>query len=105
MGHSNEFSVHYWQLAVLLAGIFVIFLFSNANRGVMHGINIEAVSEGERAFAAGLTVSFQNIFGFACGPLLPSVVVQLVGCTVQAAWPDVLWNQQALDGAKFAAGM
>merc|ERR1719373_1048926 len=73
--------------------------------GALYGINTDSVSEDARTFAAGLTVSFQNVFGYAFGPLFPSGVAELVGDTVQDIWPDWPWHQRAVDGAKYAAGM
>lgn len=101
----NKESVVYWQLAMLVLCIFAIFFIVNAMTGVLYGINSDACSEEVRTFAVGLTVSFQNVFGYACGPLLPSGVAQLVGSCVQRVWPHWPWHRHAVDGAKFAAGM
>jgi len=103
--YTNETSVVYWQLAVMVLCIFGIFFFINAITGALYGINTDAVCEEARTFAAGLTVSFQNVFGYAFGPLLPSFVSQVVGSSVTDVWPDWHWDRKAVDGAKFAAGM
>jgi len=102
---SNRRVIVYWQLSLLVACISCIFFVINTITGALYGINTESVEEEERTFAAGLTVSFQNVFGYACGPLLPSAFSQLVGDTVKDFWPRWPWNQEAVDGAKFAAGM
>lgn len=103
--YSNQQSVVYWELAVLFATIFLLFLFVNSITGMLYGINIDSVNEEDRTFAAGLTVSFQNVFGFAFGPLLSSAVSELVGDAVQQYWPEWPWRPVAVDGAKYAAGM
>mmetsp|Transcript_78511 Transcript_78511/g.163106 ORF Transcript_78511/g.163106 Transcript_78511/m.163106 type:complete len:690 (+) Transcript_78511:48-2117(+) len=103
--YSNKASVVYWQLGLLVLCIFLIFFCINGITGALYGINTESVSEEARTFAAGLTVSWQNVFGFAFGPLLPSAVAEIVGNSVQDYWPMWHWNQAAIDGAKYAAGM
>jgi len=102
---TNTQSTVYWQLAVLVACVFSIFVLINSVTGVLYGINTDAVSPEMRTFAAGLTVSFQNVFGFAFGPLLPSTAAELVGRGLPREWPGFIWDRQAVDGAKYAVGM
>mmetsp|Transcript_52225 Transcript_52225/g.167401 ORF Transcript_52225/g.167401 Transcript_52225/m.167401 type:complete len:647 (+) Transcript_52225:90-2030(+) len=39
------------------------------------GINVQAVPEHMRTFASGLEIMLRNILGFACGPLLPGLIM------------------------------
>jgi len=102
---ANAPQVIYWHLVVLVIFVFVIFALLNSITGTLYGINTEAVGDDMRTFAAGLTVSFQNVFGYAFGPLLPSCVAGFVGHIIEDVWPDIPWDKKAVDGARFAVGM
>merc|ERR1712151_905243 len=73
--------------------------------GTLYGINTAAVEPQLRTFAAGMTVSFQNVFGYAFGPLIPGAVASVTGRCIDHIWPNVEWNAHAINGATFAAGM
>eukprot|EP00928_Gymnodinium_smaydae_P094342 TRINITY_DN7907_c0_g1_i2.p1 TRINITY_DN7907_c0_g1~~TRINITY_DN7907_c0_g1_i2.p1 ORF type:complete len:562 (-),score=108.96 TRINITY_DN7907_c0_g1_i2:167-1852(-) len=103
--HYNIVTVVYPELFALMLGTFIIFVFINAITGTLYGVNTDAVNVELRTFAAGLTVSFQNVFGFACGPLIPSAFASIVSVSVGRIWPEFDWNPAAVDGAQFAAGM
>lgn len=42
------------------------------------GINVEVIAPEVRTFASGVELTVRNILGFACGPLLPGLVMQLI---------------------------
>ncbi|CAK0877401.1 unnamed protein product [Prorocentrum cordatum] len=103
--NNNEDSTSNWTLVILNVLVFIMFACINAVTGVLYGINTEAAADELRSVAAGLTVSSQNVFGYACGPLIPGAFAAFVGISVSSWWPEFHWDAKALDGAKFSAGM
>eukprot|EP00401_Gymnodinium_catenatum_P063564 CAMPEP_0117509484 /NCGR_PEP_ID=MMETSP0784-20121206/27498_1 /TAXON_ID=39447 /ORGANISM="" /LENGTH=624 /DNA_ID=CAMNT_0005305091 /DNA_START=79 /DNA_END=1950 /DNA_ORIENTATION=+ len=102
---SNSSSVVYWQFGILLTCVFALFVCINSIIGTLYGINTSCTRPEYKTITSGLTVSFQNVFGYAFGPLVPGAFVSFVEVSLDDIWPNVTWNQRALDGAKFAAGM
>lgn len=99
----NELHVVYWELALLLSCVFIIFMLLNAMTGTLYAINTDATASERRTFAAGLTVAFQNVFGFAFGPLLPGSFASLVATIGPVLWPGV--ETGALSAAQYAGAM
>jgi len=90
-------------LALLLLCVFFIFAFLNAMQGTLYGINTDSTTPETKTSAAALTVSMQNIIGFALGPLLPSVVAEMVGNAIEGAWPAE--DMGVVHSAEFSTGM
>lgn len=62
-------------LVLSLAGCFIIFAALNSTLAGLTGINVGSVPMQRRSLASGLTVSLQNMLGYALGPLLPGLVM------------------------------
>lgn len=90
-------------LGAALFAIFAIFGLINAMQGTLYGINTASVKPDLQTTAAGLTVSMQNIVGFAFGPLLPSITAEVAGSMFTQAWPDA--HPGSLRSAQFSVGM
>jgi len=90
-------------LGLLLACVFFIFAFLNAMQGTLYGINTDSTTPETKTSAAALTVSMQNIIGFALGPLLPSCVAEVVGNSIKGAWPEE--DISVVHSAQFSTGM
>uniref|UniRef100_A0A7S2NWA0 Major facilitator superfamily (MFS) profile domain-containing protein n=1 Tax=Zooxanthella nutricula TaxID=1333877 RepID=A0A7S2NWA0_9DINO len=92
-----------WLLALVLTGVFGVFAFLNSMQGTLYGINTDSATPETKTSAAGLTVSMQNVVGFALGPLLPSVTAELVGNGIHDAWPET--DVRVVHSAQFSTGM
>merc|ERR1719293_411341 len=92
-----------WMLALVLTGVFGVFAFLNSMQGTLYGINTDSATPETKTSAAGLTVSMQNVVGFALGPLLPSVTAELVGTAIRGAWPET--ERPVIHSAQFSTGM
>jgi hypothetical protein len=57
----------------------------NASVPALCGINIEVVRDELRPFASGLEMTARNILGYAFGPLLPGLVMDIYAWAVQRA--------------------
>lgn len=90
-------------LAVVLSGIFLLFSLVNCMQGVLYGINTDSTTSETKSSAAGLTVSMQNIIGFAFGPLIPSMVADLVERLISDAYPEE--DKLVVHSASFTTGM
>jgi len=90
-------------LGCVLAGIFCVFALVNSMQGTLYGINTDSTTPETKTSAAALTVSLQNIVGFALGPLLPSVVAEYVGDGIQSWTPEA--GADVARSAQFACGM
>lgn len=62
----------------LFVGIFAQAASLNASVPAICGINCEVIEESMRPVATGLELTFRNVLGFTCGPLLPGVVMQIM---------------------------
>jgi len=94
-----------WHLVTLLLCVFAVFALINGIQGTLYGINTMSAGPEMQAYAAGLTVAFQNVFGYASGPLLPGLFAHFIGSTVKYLWPMFEWNRHAVAGAQYASGM
>lgn len=65
-------------LWVLWTLVFVIFMMLSATIATLTAINCESVDKRMQSFAAGTTVCFQNLLGYAAGCLVPGIVMDLV---------------------------
>jgi len=92
-----------WLLMFVLLCVFCIFALLNSMQGTLYGINTDSTTPETKTSAAALTVSMQNIIGFALGPLLPSLVAELVGHTIGDAWPEE--GVSVIHSAQFSTGM
>lgn len=90
-------------LGVVMAATFIIFSLVNSMQGTLYGINTASASDDFKTSAAGLTVAMQNIIGFAMGPLVPSIVAQMVGDGIQAWTPET--EMSVVRPAQFSTGM
>mmetsp|Transcript_98113 Transcript_98113/g.282020 ORF Transcript_98113/g.282020 Transcript_98113/m.282020 type:complete len:660 (+) Transcript_98113:182-2161(+) len=90
-------------LGCVLAGIFCVFALVNSMQGTLYGINTDSTTPETKTSAAALTVSLQNVVGFALGPLLPSVVAEYVGDGIQSWTPEA--GPDVARSAQFACGM
>jgi len=66
------------SLYLVWGSIFVIFAGFNGAIAGLVGINVASVSTSLRSLGSGCTVSVQNLLGYAMGPLLPGVVMDLI---------------------------
>jgi len=89
-------------LAFVLIGVFLVFALVNSMQGTLYGINTDSVTPETKTTAAGLTVSMQNIIGFALGPLLPGIVAEMTGHLIRDAWEE---DPDVVHGAQFSTGM
>lgn len=92
-----------WLLALVLSGVFCVFALVNAMQGTLYGINTDSTTPETRTSAAALTVTMQNVIGFAMGPLLPSVTAEMVGNCISGAWPET--ELRVVHSAQFSTGM
>merc|ERR1711933_491230 len=67
----------YW-LWLLWLCIFTIWAAHNACIAALAGINIEVIPSPIRTVASGTEMTFRNILGYACGPMLPGFVMDLI---------------------------
>jgi len=72
-------------------------------QGTLYGINTDSTTPATKTAAAGLTVSMQNIIGYALGPLLPGVPAEITGQAIRGRWPEE--PIQAMRAAQFSVGM
>merc|ERR1712113_892828 len=92
-----------WILAAVLTGIFFLFSLVNSMQGTLYGINTDSTTAETKTSAAGLTVSMQNIIGFAFGPLLPSLAADLAASLMHEAEPGE--GNRVVHSAAFSTGM
>jgi len=90
-------------LAGMLGGVFLLFALLNSMQGTLYGINTDSATPETKTAAAGLTVSMQNIVGFAFGPLLPSMAAECVQDLITRLYPTE--DERGYHGASFASGM
>eukprot|EP00930_Biecheleria_cincta_P016641 TRINITY_DN13451_c0_g2_i2.p1 TRINITY_DN13451_c0_g2~~TRINITY_DN13451_c0_g2_i2.p1 ORF type:complete len:646 (+),score=118.67 TRINITY_DN13451_c0_g2_i2:115-2052(+) len=57
--------------------IFIIFAAHNASVAALCGICLQVIPAHMRTFGSGTEIAVRNILGYICGPLLPSIVMQL----------------------------
>jgi len=91
-----------WLLALILVGVFCVFSLLNSTMGTLYGINTDSITPETKTFAAGLTLCMQNVIGFACGPLLPSLTAEFVGHCIRDAWEE---SDGVVHSAQFSVGM
>lgn len=102
--HEAAKRASFHMMALVLISIFFIFALVNAVQGTLYGINTDSVQMSLQTTAVGMTVSLQNIVGFAFGPLVPSMTADFAGSMYSAAWPG-LESAQAMRSAQFSTGM
>jgi len=92
-------------------GVSLIFMGDSATIATHTAINVEVVSEEMRSFASGMTISMQNLLGFAGGTLVPGVFMD-VSQRVYTSYmstedvPDTLSMEALLDlGFVFICGI
>eukprot|EP00448_Togula_jolla_P021906 CAMPEP_0170574048 /NCGR_PEP_ID=MMETSP0224-20130122/3090_1 /TAXON_ID=285029 /ORGANISM="Togula jolla, Strain CCCM 725" /LENGTH=577 /DNA_ID=CAMNT_0010896675 /DNA_START=37 /DNA_END=1769 /DNA_ORIENTATION=+ len=90
-------------MAAFLGGVFLVFALVNTMQGTLYGINTDSVTEETKTAAAGLTVSMQNIIGYAFGPLLPDLIADFAGRAFEAARSNEA--EFVLHRAQFSIGM
>jgi len=101
--YEEEHQARGFLMMCVLLGIFCVFALVNAMQGTLYGINTDSTTPDTKTSAAALTVSMQNVIGFALGPLLPSVVAEMVGDSISAWTPKT--DTDVVHSAEFAAGM
>jgi len=70
-----------WLWLVWVA-IFFMWGAHNACVPALTGINVEVVAEAHRTLASGTELTLRNILGFACGPLLPGILMDLLAAAL-----------------------
>merc|ERR1712129_275557 len=65
-------------LWLLWISIFVILMMLSASVATLTAINCESVEKRMQSFAAGASMCFQNLLGYASGCLLPGIMMDLV---------------------------
>lgn len=92
-----------WLLTSVLLCVFLVFALLNSMQGTLYGINTDSTTPETKASAAALTVSMQNIIGFALGPLLPSITAEMVGHSIVEVRPEE--EVPVVRSAQFSAGI
>merc|ERR1712087_318638 len=92
-----------YLLVGVLIGVFFLFATVNSIQGTLYGINTDSSTPETKTSAAGLTVSMQNIIGFAFGPLLPSLAADLAASLMHEAEPGE--GSRVVHSAAFSTGM
>merc|ERR1712008_50315 len=72
----------HWLWMIWIA-ILLIWAARNACIPALCGINCEVVPVELRSFASGMEMTLRNILGYAFGPLLPGLIMDLVGAVLQ----------------------
>lgn len=105
----KEMNLWIW---VMWFGVSLIFMGDSATIATHTAINVEVVSEEMRSFASGMTISMQNLLGYAGGTLVPGVFMD-VSQRVYTSYmsntedvPDTLSMEAVLDlGFVFICGI
>jgi len=92
-----------WLLAGVLLAVCLVFALISSLQGTLYGINTDAATPETKTSAAGLTVSMQNIIGFAFGPLVPSILADVAGGLIATLCPWL--EENSVRGVQFAIGM
>jgi len=92
-----------WLLAFVLLTISLVFALISSLQGTFYGINTDSTTPETATVAAGLTVSMQNIMGFAFGPLIPSIIADVAGGVIKSRFP--LLQEESVRGGQFSIGM
>jgi len=90
-------------LAGMFFGVFLLFALLNSMQGMLYGINTDSATLETKTTAAGLTVSMQNVLGFAFGPLLPSIAAEFIQDLITRLYP--MEEDRGSHGAALASGM
>lgn len=61
----------------LYAAVFVLAAANNFGIAALVGINVESVPEELRSLAFGVEMTVRNLLGYACGPLLPGIAMDV----------------------------
>lgn len=69
---------HFTSMYICWFGCFVMFASCNGSLAGLTGVNAGALPVQLRSFASGCTIGFQNMLGFALGPLVPGIVMDIV---------------------------
>eukprot|EP00928_Gymnodinium_smaydae_P035309 TRINITY_DN24872_c0_g1_i1.p1 TRINITY_DN24872_c0_g1~~TRINITY_DN24872_c0_g1_i1.p1 ORF type:complete len:524 (-),score=95.61 TRINITY_DN24872_c0_g1_i1:144-1715(-) len=98
-----DFRPYNGKLVFVFFSIASIFGLLMAMNGTLVGINTESVRKEERATAAGFTVGFANIIGYAFGSMVPMIAADMAGASIQYEYPTERLN--TVRSAQFAIGM
>jgi MFS family permease len=66
--------------------IFFIYLAHNAGVAALCGISVQVIPESSRTFASGIEMTFRNVLGFICAPVLPAMVMSLNSGANDPCW-------------------
>jgi hypothetical protein len=81
-GYLHEWGDHW--LWLMFAAVFLIWGAHNAMIPALCGINMEVVPHEMRTFASGMEMTMRNILGYASGPLLPGVFMDLAASSLNS---------------------
>jgi len=67
-----------YKMYIIWASVICLFSCFNACLAGVTGICVSAAPEDMWTLSSGITVSLQNLFGYAMGPLLPGIVMDVM---------------------------